>query len=82
MGAFAEFEHGFIKERQMEGIAKAKERGVYNHYRSLSEEQVNEIKNILAKETKLNRINKTELAQRYGICKSTLYNYIKNYINY
>jgi DNA invertase Pin-like site-specific DNA recombinase len=80
MGAFSEFEYGHIKERQLEGVAKAKEKGVYSRYRSLSEEQVNEIKNILAQETKLNRINKTELAQQYGICKSTLYKYIKNYV--
>jgi DNA invertase Pin-like site-specific DNA recombinase len=29
MGAFAEFERSIIKQRQAEGIAKAKERGVY-----------------------------------------------------
>ena len=29
MGAFAEFERNIIKKRQAEGIAKAKERGVY-----------------------------------------------------
>ena len=29
MGAFAEFERNIIKKRQLEGIAKAKERGVY-----------------------------------------------------
>ena len=29
MGAFAEFERGLIKERQMEGIALAKQRGAY-----------------------------------------------------
>ena len=33
MGAFAEFEHGLIRERQLEGIAKAKERGVYEKRR-------------------------------------------------
>lgn len=30
LGAFAEFERSMIKERQMEGIAKAKEKGIYN----------------------------------------------------
>ena len=30
LGAFAEFERSMIKERQREGIEKAKERGVYN----------------------------------------------------
>jgi DNA invertase Pin-like site-specific DNA recombinase len=29
MGAFAEFERALIKERQREGIALAKQRGVY-----------------------------------------------------
>jgi DNA invertase Pin-like site-specific DNA recombinase len=29
MGAFAEFERSIIRERQREGIARAKERGVY-----------------------------------------------------
>ena len=29
MGAFAEFERNIIRKRQAEGIAKAKERGVY-----------------------------------------------------
>ncbi len=29
MGAFAEFERGIIRKRQAEGIAKAKDRGVY-----------------------------------------------------
>ena len=29
MGAFAEFERALIRKRQAEGIAKAKERGVY-----------------------------------------------------
>ncbi len=29
MGSVAEFEHSIIKERQAEGIARAKERGVY-----------------------------------------------------
>lgn len=30
LASFAEFERAIIKERQMEGIAKAKEKGVYN----------------------------------------------------
>ena len=37
MGAFAEFERNIIKKRQLEGISKAKERGVYvNHGRKRS----------------------------------------------
>ena len=37
MGAFAEFERNIIRKRQLEGISKAKERGVYaNHGRKKS----------------------------------------------
>ena len=31
MGAFAEFERNIMRKRQAEGIAKAKERGVYKN---------------------------------------------------
>jgi DNA invertase Pin-like site-specific DNA recombinase len=78
MGAFSEFEYGYIKERQLEGVAKAKEKGVYSRYRSLNDQQINEIKNIIKKETKLNPVNKTELAKLYEVSKSTIYNYIKS----
>ena len=41
MGAFAEFERALIGERQREGIALAKKRGVYKgRRRSLSSERV------------------------------------------
>lgn len=47
MGAFAEFERNIIKKRQLEGIAKAKERGVYaNHGRkpSIDREKVHKLR--------------------------------------
>ena len=45
MGAFAEFERALIFERQREGIALAKKRGVYRgRKRSLSTEQILELK--------------------------------------
>lgn len=74
MGAFAEFERSLIKERQREGIALAKQRGVYRgRQRSLSAEQIIELKS---------RINggekKTELAKYFGISRETLYQYIRN----
>jgi DNA invertase Pin-like site-specific DNA recombinase len=50
MGAFAEFERTLIKERQKEGIAKAKERGAYHKNgrpTSLSNEQIIELKKML-----------------------------------
>ena len=36
MGAFAEFEHSLIREHMLEGINKAKERGVYERKRKLT----------------------------------------------
>jgi DNA invertase Pin-like site-specific DNA recombinase len=41
MGAFAEFERALIRERQAEGIAKAKQRGAYKgRKKSLAENQI------------------------------------------
>ncbi|EQD76471.1 protein containing Resolvase, partial [mine drainage metagenome] len=41
MGAFAEFERSLIKERQREGIALAKQKGLYKGRRpSLNQEQI------------------------------------------
>ncbi len=79
MGAFSEFEHGLIKERQLEGIAKAKERGVYERKRKLTNKQAQEIKTTLAQETDTNKIHKGALARKYGIGRSTLYYYINNH---
>jgi len=45
MGAFAEFERSLIRERQKEGIALAKGRGVYRgRKKALSPEQVDELR--------------------------------------
>ena len=45
MGAFAEFERALLKERQREGIALAKKRGVYRgRKRALDQEQIIELK--------------------------------------
>lgn len=46
MGAFAEFERALIKERQMEGIALAKRKGLYKGRKpALSNDQISQIKN-------------------------------------
>ncbi len=45
MGAFAEFERALIRERQLEGIALAKQRGAYKgRKRTLTAEQVTDLK--------------------------------------
>lgn len=77
MGAFAEFEHSLIRERQMEGISKAKSRGVYQRENSLSEEQIAEIKARLSQETSYMKINKSKLAKEFGISRPTLYSYLR-----
>ena len=74
MGAFAEFERRIIKERQMEGIALAKKRGVYKGGRKiLSDTQVDDLKKRVAaqKETK------THIAKDMNISRETMYKYLK-----
>ncbi len=45
MGAFAEFERALIKERQLEGVALAKQKGKYKGRKpSLNQEQINLLK--------------------------------------
>ena len=73
MGAFAEFERSLIRERQREGIALAKKRGVYKgRKQSLDREQILKLKE---------RINtgvaKSIVAKEFGICRATLYQYLK-----
>ena len=77
MGAFAEFERALIKERQMEGIALAKKKGLYKGRKpSLSSEQVNEVKSRLD-----NGDKKTQIAKDFGISRETLYQYIRKMKN-
>lgn len=73
MGAFAEFERTLIRERQKEGIALAKQRGVYRgRQNSLSPEQVVEMKQRAASgETK------AALAREFGVSRETIYQYIR-----
>lgn len=77
MGAFAEFEHAIIRERQLEGIAKAKQRGVYDRLRKLTDSQIQEIKTYISQETQTLQVNKTAIAKQYGITRQTLYHYLK-----
>ena len=73
MGAFAEFEHALIKERQREGIELAKKRGVYRGRRkSLSDENA-----ALLRQRVANGEIKSHLAKEFGISRETLYQYLK-----
>ena len=74
LGAVAEFERSLIRERQREGIAIAKAKGVYKgRKKALTAAQVEELK-AKAGEPKS---NKAALAKEYGISRETLYQYLK-----
>jgi DNA invertase Pin-like site-specific DNA recombinase len=72
IGAVAEFELAFIRERQAEGIRLAKARGVYKgRAKTLRPEQVNDIRQRLSL-----GVAKAKLAREYGISRETLYRYL------
>jgi DNA invertase Pin-like site-specific DNA recombinase len=75
LGAFAEYERTLIRERQREGIAKAKSRGVYKGSKpKITDPQL--ISQIVAEATALGA-NKTKVAAKHGISRETLYKYAK-----
>jgi DNA invertase Pin-like site-specific DNA recombinase len=73
LGAVAEFERSLILERQREGIALAKQRGVYKgRKRVLNSDQVAGLRSRLAEGAKV-----TQVARELGVCRQTLYAYLK-----
>lgn len=69
LGAVAEFERGMIKERQREGIAKAKKEGKYRGRKpALTAEQVAQIKVRLSQGAP-----KALVAKEFGVTRQTLY---------
>ena len=69
LGSVAEFERAIIRERQAEGIARAKERGVYKgRAKVLTDEQLAQ-----AREWVGEGVPKAEVARRLGIGRTTLY---------
>lgn len=73
MGSFAEFERALIRERQREGIALAKQHGVYRgRKKSLLPEQVAQLRQRANAGEK-----KSELAREYGISRETVYQYLR-----
>jgi DNA invertase Pin-like site-specific DNA recombinase len=72
LGAIGQFETEIRAERQMDGIAKAKERGVrFGQQKRLTDPQVVE----LQERRKEGRLIK-ELMKDYGISKATVYRYL------
>ena len=73
MGAVAEFERALIRERQREGIALAKERGVYRgRRRSLSPDQIEE----LCRRARSHE-SVSVLAREYGISRPSVYRHLQ-----
>lgn len=72
MGAFAEFEYAFIRERQAEGIRIAKLKGIYKG----AKKKLNEEKMQLLREEMKTRKSKTQIAFSLGISRETLYRYL------
>lgn len=71
MGAFAEFERAIIRERQREGIAKAKARGVYQGRKpSIDREAVHELK--------ARGIGASEIASRLKISRASVYRLLED----
>jgi DNA invertase Pin-like site-specific DNA recombinase len=66
LGVFSEFETNLRKERQMEGIAKAKERGVYKGRKpSVDVEKVRELK--------AEGLGASAIAKQMGIARASVY---------
>lgn len=73
LGAVAEFERALIRERQKEGIAAAKRKGVYGgRKRVLKPNQVEELKSRAGAGEK-----RAALARELGISRETLYQYLR-----
>lgn len=73
MGAFAEFERALLRERQREGIAMAKQRGVYRgRKKSLDNGQIVELRRRVDMGEK-----KAQVARDMGISRETLYQYLQ-----
>lgn len=74
LGSIAQFERDLLLERQREGIALAKQRGVYNGRKSkFTEHDFLKIKSEFS-ETK----NKSHLARKWGISRAYLYKIASN----
>jgi DNA invertase Pin-like site-specific DNA recombinase len=73
MAGFAQFERSLIRERQREGIAVAKSKGVYKGRKpSLTPAQVDVLKARVAE-----GVPKSTVARDAGISRETLYQYLK-----
>ena len=74
LAGFATFERDLIRERQREGIALAKAKGVYKGRRkALKPEEAVQLRDMADA-----GMPKAELARTYGISRETVYSYLKS----
>lgn len=72
LGSIAQFERTLIRERQAQGIAKAKERGVYKgRSKSLGTEEVKTLQELASL-----GVSKAEIGRRLGVSRATVYRYL------
>lgn len=72
LGAIAQFETELRAERQMEGIQKAKARGVpFGRKKELTPQQINELQ-----DKRRQGVLIKELMQKYSLAKSSIYRYL------
>lgn len=72
LGVFAEFETNLRKERQLEGIAKAKAKGVYKGGAPLSEEKKELVRRLYSEGLK-----PAEIVRQSGVGKTSVFKIIK-----
>ena len=73
LGAVGEFERALIRERQREGIAIAKTKGVYKGRKP----SLNEGVKLKLREMVANGMSKTEIAKNLAISRASVYKYLK-----
>ena len=74
LGAIGQFETEIRAERQMEGIQKAKQRGVaFGRQKKLSDREVQQLKEKRGQGTLIK-----DLMKEYGLSKASIYRYLGN----
>jgi DNA invertase Pin-like site-specific DNA recombinase len=72
MGSLAEWERAVIRERQLQGIAIAKAKGVYKGRKQALDATAQAELRSLA----MSGVSKSDLAKKYGVSRPTLYSYL------
>jgi DNA invertase Pin-like site-specific DNA recombinase len=72
LGAVAEFERNLLKERQKDGIKKAKENGIYTGRKPTAMAKAQEVMDMVKQ-----GIKKAQIARQLGISQASIYRIIK-----